>query len=315
MGELELIAAIERAIGRRGDAVIRWTGDDAAVVRARPFAVTTIDAIADGVHFDLRTHSPADVGWKALAQSVSDLAAMGADAGQAYVSLALPAGFSTERALELVGGMEQLANEIGLTIAGGDVIGSPALVVSVTATGWADSEDELVGRDGARPGDLLAVTGELGGSAAGLLLLGGLDASLSDARRSALKRRHRRPAPRLREGRALAAAGAGAMIDLSDGLATDARHLAQRSGARMVVNAPALPLAEGVEEVARAADRAPIELAATGGDDYELLVAVPPERRADAERAAALTWIGEVTEGSGMELEGARGELRGFEHG
>jgi thiamine-monophosphate kinase len=277
--------------------------------------VTTIDTVADGVHFDLATHSAADVGWKALAQSISDLAAMGAEAGEAYVSLALPSEFGAEAALELVGGMEELAGAIGLTVAGGDVVSSPTLVVSVAATGWADAEDEIVGRDGARPGDLLAVTGELGASAAGLLLLGGSGADLAEAAREALIRRHRRPEPRLREGRALAAAGVSAMIDLSDGLATDARHVADRSGARMVVNASALPLAEGVEAVARAADRDPLELAAAGGDDYELLVAVPPDRRADAERAAALTWIGEVIAGEGLDLEGASTELRGFEHG
>ena len=144
--------------------------------------MTSIDSVAEGVHFDLATHSPADVGWRALATALSDLAAMGADVGEAYVSLALPAGF--EGALELVEGMEELAERCGATIAGGDVIRSPALVVSVAVTGWADGEEELVGRDGARPGDLVGVTGTLGGSEAARLLLARGEEPPADALRA-----------------------------------------------------------------------------------------------------------------------------------
>jgi thiamine-monophosphate kinase len=280
---------------------VRWTGDDAAVVRAAPFAVTSIDTMVEGSHFRLTTHTPADIGWKALAGALSDLAAMGAQTGEAYVSLVLPAGF--EGALELVEAMETLAAECGATIAGGDVVSGPALVVTVAVTGWAESEDELVGRDGASPGELIAVSGVLGGSEAGRRLL-----ERGEREPAELLARHLRPRPRLREGRALARAGASAMIDLSDGVATDARHVAERSGVELRIELGLLPLAAGVTP----------EEAAGGGDDYELLVTVPPERRASAEAAVPLTWIGTTAEGSGLVLLGPRGPvegLTGYEHG
>jgi thiamine-monophosphate kinase len=318
--ELDLIQAIERAAEARGERVVRWIGDDAAVVRSRRFAVTSIDSIADGVHFELSTHSPADVGWKALAQALSDLAAMGADTGEAYVSLALPRDFGPDAVVELVGGVEELAAATATTLAGGDLIAAPALVVTVSVTGWADDEEQLVARDGATTGELVGVTGTLGASAAGLLVLRGSTTGTSEDRQ--LVRRHRRPQPRLTAGRALAAAGASAMIDLSDGLATDADHVARLSGVELRLGLAELPLAPGVAEVARAAGREPAELAVTGGDDYELLVSFAPDLRRPAEEATAgagvpLTWIGDVRAGSGLALVGPDGAvrtgLRGFE--
>jgi thiamine-monophosphate kinase len=193
-------------------------------------------------------------------------------------------------------------------------------VVTVAVTGWAEDESSVVGRDGARPGQVVGVTGALGGAAAGLLLLQGADASLEAPVHEELVGRQRRPRPRLAAGRALAQAGASAMIDLSDGLATDAGHLARRSGAALRVELARLPLAEGVQEVARAAGRDPLELAAAAGDDYELLFTAPADRRAVIEEAAGLpvAWVGEVESGSGASLIAPDGRvlegLRGYEH-
>jgi thiamine-monophosphate kinase len=315
MAELELIAAIERALSTRGGRVLRGPGDDAAVVGAGGgVAVTSVDSVVEGVHFKLSTHSPADVGHKALATALSDLAAMGAHSGEAYVGLGVPAGFGQAAALELIEAMESLAERTDTTIAGGDVVSAPQLVLSVTVTGWADAESDLIYRDGVRPGHLIGVTGELGGSGAGLLLLeAGEDSG------GPLAARHRRPEPRLAAGRALAAAGVSAMIDVSDGIATDARHLAERSGVEIVVRLDRLPLADGLAAAAARLGRDPLELAAGAGEDYELLFSAPAERRAAIENAAGLpvTWIGEAGEGSGLSLLDAAGRplaLHGYEH-
>ena len=320
MRERELIEAIEGVLGPAG-AELR--GDDAAVIAGNGVAVTSIDTVAYGFHFRLDTHSPADAGHKALATALSDLAAMGAKTGQAYVSLALPPELGSERSLELVGGLAELARETGTVVAGGDVVAAAALVVSVAVTGWADDGDLLVRRDGARVADRVGVTGTLGGSGAGLLALGGTDAGIGDDVRTGLVERHRRPQPLLALGQALAAAGVTAMIDVSDGVATDAAHLAEKSGATVTVELGRLPLDRGVEEVARLAGRDPHEFAATAGDDYELLFTAGADATESVEAAArdagsSVTWIGEVSEGpAGLTLvdaSGAPADLAGHEH-
>lgn len=321
VAELELIAAIERSLAVRGGRVAIGVGDDAAVVRASGVAVTSVDLVAEGIHFRWATHSPEDVGHKALGSALSDLAAMGAHAGEAYVGMALPRGFDPVRTEGIVAGMEALAERTGTTIAGGDVVEAGALTLSVTVTGWADDLASLACRHGARADHLVGVTGRLGASGAGLLLLDGTRADLAKGVAEALIERHRRPAPRLATGRRLVQAGVSAMIDVSDGVATDAAHLAARSGARLELDLTALPLAQGVEEVADAAGRDAYELAAAAGEDYELLFTAPPENRERVRESLGegdLTWLGRVSSGSGVVLRGRDGagvRLAGYEHG
>ncbi len=319
MGEFELLNRIRARLPQPGPRVRLGSGDDAAITVPGGATATSVDALIDGVHFRRQWSSPAQIGAKALAVALSDLAAMGAEPGEAYVVLGVPVDLDEEGCLELLDGIAETAVETGATLAGGDVSRAPVLTLAITVVGHAPAAEHLVTRSGARPGDALVVTGELGGAAAGLLLLererpedvpgvGGPYASSTSGTSSALLARQLEPQPRLGAGRALAEAGATAMIDLSDGLGGDAVHLATASGVGLQIEAGALPLAVGVAEIALAAGRQPLELAASGGEDYELLATVPVDLL-DAAAAAvakqseiALTRIGEVVASEGVEV-------------
>jgi len=267
-------------------------------------AVVSTDTMVENEHFRLDWVTPADVGHRALACALSDLAAMGADAGEAYVALGVGGALGSAAALDLMRGAQALAASSEVTIAGGDVVPSPIGFVTVTVVGWASGP--LAGRDGARVGDLVGVTGTLGGAAAGVEVLHGRLARGPHAQ--AQIARHARPLPRLAEGAALARAGVHAMIDLSDGLASDAVLVGRASGVALHIDLDSLPLAGGVPSP---------ELAATGGDDYELCFCAAPEDRTRVETAVAgVSWIGRVVPGSGARFvgEGGEHELAAFEH-
>lgn len=325
MGEFELLAKLRGRLPPEDPRVMLGSGDDAAVTVPGGATATSVDAIVDGVHFRREESPPSLIGRKALATALSDLAAMGAGAGEAYVVLGAPEDLNEEEFLGILDGVLELGAETGTTLAGGDITRAPALSLAVTVVGHAPRPEDLVARAGAEPGDALVLTGEIGGAATGRLLLDdpSLGAAIPAPTAEQLRARQLNPRPRLHAGHALAAAGADAMIDLSDGLAGDARHLAEAGGVALQIKAGALPLAAGVVEVAAAASRDPLQLAVSGGEDYELLAALPPQRLEEASRMVraahetALTPIGEVTTGAGVEIRlpgGGLLEARGFDH-
>jgi thiamine-monophosphate kinase len=300
MGEFELLALLRERLPAAGPQVRLGSGDDAAITVPSGAVATSVDALIEGVHFRRETASLRQIGRKALSTALSDLAAMGAATGEAYVALGAPDDLGEAELLELGEGLAAVARETGTTIAGGDLTGAPVLTLAVTVVGHAPRAEDFVTRAGARPGDALVITGELGAAAAGLLLLE--DPTLAAAALAAadgLRRRQLDPTPLLAAGRALAAAGATAMIDISDGLAGDAGHVATAGNALLLIDADALPIAPGVAAVAAAASRDPLELAVSGGEDYELFAALPPDaveaaREALATTGMALTVVGKV---------------------
>lgn len=308
MGEFELLARVRERLPPPGPRVRVASGDDCAVTVPGGATATSVDALVEGVHFR-RSHSSAEqIGRKALSIALSDLAAMGAEPGEAYVALAVPPDLDEDECLRLLDGIVAVAAETGTTIAGGDLTRAAELSIATTVVGHADRAEQLVGRGGAGEGDVLALTGSIGGAAAGLLTLEDDAAARAVPARTlaALRERLLDPTPRLAAGRALARAGATAMIDLSDGLGGDASRVAEGSGVGLAIEGGRLPLDAGVREVAAALGRDPLELAVSGGEDYELLAALPPEglERAIAELGEArleLTAVGEVR-GGGVEI-------------
>ncbi len=288
------------------------------------FCASSIDTMVEGVHFRLGDGwaSPEEVGHRALAGALSDLAAVGAAPGEAFLSLGLPPGFAERDALALALGADALALETGTAIAGGDVSASPALFVAVAVTGWLAAGERPLAREGAHAGDLVGVTGELGAAAAALAVMDGRAPLVGEF--AAGIERARRPLPRLAEGRALARAGASAAIDVSDGLAADAAALGIAGGVSLALQADLLPLAPGVAAVAERLGVSAPALAAAGGEDYELCFCAPPARRTQIEAAladaggAGVSWIGEAREGlGGARLLDGRGDVvraEGYEH-
>ena len=320
-GENDLIEVIAGLTAVRSGVTI-GIGDDAAVLATDPATVVTQDLLVDGVHFRRSTASLTDIGHKAVAVNLSDLAAMGATPTAVFVGLGLPDidPLDAGDIAELYAGMDALVAIHGATIAGGDIVRAPALLLAVTAIGVIPKGQNVARRSGARSGDLVCVTGSIGAAAAGLAILERPALSSVTPLADALIVAVRRPTPRIDEGRALASI-ATAMMDCSDGLALDLSRLARASGIGIELDLDAIPIADGVPEIAAAVTTDAAIFAATGGDDYELIFAVPPDQLSIARRSIGtpVTPVGRVVPGAGnfVVLRNNRRvalETRGWEH-
>lgn len=281
-------------------------GDDAAVwqpSRSHRSVITT-DALAEGVHFRLDTMSMADIGWRAMASNISDLAAMGARPVLATVALGIPPGGNAAGALELYRGMLALATVHDCVIAGGDIIRTPGWTISITAIGEV-RPTHVKGRGGARPGDVVAVTGPLGASRAGLHLADNVNNVLTAELQDEARQAHCRPQPRVLEGHFLAASEhVHAIMDLSDGLSTDLARMCERSHCAAIVED--VPVAKSAVAMARSRGEEPQDYALAGGEDYELLVAMSARAfgylssRFHKRFGRPLFAVGRMREGSGL---------------
>lgn len=324
-GEFELIAALKQVIEDANTAseVVIGIGDDAAAVEVRSgVEVMTTDTMVDGVHF-VRGHARwPDVGWKSAVSNLSDIAAMGAVPLHALVTIGVSPDVSLKEMEQLYAGLVEAFTEFGGGIVGGDVVSSPVFFITVALTGQAheiDGAPVLLRRDTAEPGDLIGVTGNLGGPAGGLRALA---EGLSGAEAKTLKRLHYRPVPRLTEAEALLESGVRCAMDVSDGLLGDLEKICAASEVGAVVNAPDVPMPA---ELGTLFGDDAVQMALSGGEDYELVFTAPFDLMDQllSRHRGTITHIGRIVaepdEGAiviALDADGSEIELqhRGWDH-
>lgn len=301
----EIIAVLSDTAGPIGD-------DTAALPEHSGRVVVSTDSSVEGVHFRRDWLSLEEIGWRATAAALSDLAAAAARPLGVLTAVSIPAESETQAAVQLMRGVGDCCRSVGCQVLGGDLTSGPVWSITVTVLGSANPP---LSRRGAVVGDRIWVTGRLGGARAALTAWQAGAEPAAEARIS-----FARPQPRIATAAWLAAQGATAMLDLSDGLAGDLEHLAAASGVALEVTLDQLPLHPAVVQAAEAVGMDPREFAALGGEDYELLVTLPagwePDRESQGEAGTELTWIGAVTAGSGVRLnrQGKQVRLAGYRH-
>ena len=321
LGEFELIKRMSTGLVPTGRPVVAGIGDDSAVLHPPTgrLQLVTTDMLVENVHFRLDFAELFQIGWRSLAVNISDIAAMGGEPTYAFVSIGLPRETTVEFVDELYSGMQKIAEDYSVDIVGGDTVSAPQMVINIALLGEVEAEN-LVLRSGAKPGDALVVTGDLGGSEAGLTIL-------KHSLPMKGTEKHLMPVPQVREGRLLAKSGCvTAMIDISDGLASEVHHICEGSGTGAKLYADSIPLSHNVRATAEFAGRNPHDLALYGGEDFELLFTCQPDKVSSLAEdilricGTSLTTVGEIVEISGaITIEDASGKMvplkpRGYDH-
>jgi thiamine-monophosphate kinase len=301
IGEFGLIAKLAALINKKSDKntpsrrhLLIGIGDDTAAWKVRSgIELITTDVMVEGIHFDFSYTSWRDLGWKSIAINISDVYAMGGRPKYALVSLSLPGHHDVNNILQMYQGMMDICNAYGITLAGGNVSSAEKVAVNVTLTGTTSKD--MTTRSAAKPGDLIAVFGYPGLSAAGLRTLKG-EAPVSAGALTLLRKAHLRPAPLLDSGPNLAACGVKAAIDTSDGLLSDLGHICEASHVSAVIYAQNLPLHPLLKRYFKHDN---LELALTGGEDYRLLFTAGCETMDSVQEKfdPAPAVIGEIVDG------------------
>ena len=323
VGEFGLIHLLKENAIYDSSSVVVGIGDDAAVLlpSARQLQLLTTDMLVENVHFDLRTTTPWQLGYKAVAVNLSDIAAMGGTPKHIVISLALT-NQTTDFVVNLYKGMKEICREFGVNIVGGDTVSSPqGMVVNVAAVGEVEPAN-LVKRSGAQVGDAVVVTGTLGSSSAGLELL--MRGEWEDYDFAwPLVTAHLTPRPQVRAGKILAALGATSMDDISDGLASEANEIASASGVGMRIRTADIPLADELTQAAVVLAKKPHDYALYGGEDFQLVFTIGADKLkvlSELDLDVKLSVIGEVVESNkGVALIDEAGhesilEPRGYNH-
>ena len=287
IGEFGLIERLSAEL-KYQTGVLKGVGDDAAVLDfGDRWLLFTTDAVVEGVHFRLEHVTVEDIGYKALAVNISDIAAMGGKPTYALLTVGLPDRITIKDVEGLYRGLKEAAAAYGVQLVGGDTTRSPVLILNIALLGEAPPF-KVRYRSGALPGDIICVTGSLGGAAAGLFLQENEHLQCPEPLRNFLLRKHRRPEPRVEAGLVLSAISqVHALIDISDGLASEVRHIAYASRVGCQIFKAAVPIEPAAKLVGQRAGLDPLDWALYGGEDYELLFAIAPEATGEVSEALA----------------------------